>query len=416
MKAVHAFVVHHYWNRAGGGQLICAAIAKVLDFMGFRPLLVSTVRIDISKYPDWFGIDLSNYPIIDLGVELKAFGVYLRLLVSLAIRKALRKYDAELIFTDEYTYKQVLSDLRKRNVKLIEYIHFPIEASFKEEFRQTGVYYGDDPYVLERYGKFPMNIYYKLYLKLLPLFLRDNPFTVASLVLTNSKWTAKLAKMVYGEEPIVLNPPLPPSLGVAEKINSFDSRVNAVVMVGRFSEEKRYHWVIQELPPRLKKICSDAKLYIFGATGTRTAKAYYTKLFELAKSVGLKASSTLDVDADVYLIENAPRSTINSVMDKAKVFLHATINEHWGIAVAEAMARGLPVVVHRSGGAWSDLVYEGGYGFGYTSADEAVEAIAKLMMDSATWRLYSQKAVERAKELTFSRFVEKAALLIKKIL
>jgi hypothetical protein len=55
-----------------------------------------------------------------------------------------------------------------------------------------------------------------------------------------------------------------------------------------FSEEKRYHWVIQELPPRLKKICSDAKLYIFGATGTRTAKAYYTKLFELAKSVGLK--------------------------------------------------------------------------------------------------------------------------------
>jgi hypothetical protein len=234
MKAVHAFVVHHYWNRAGGGQLICAAIAKVLDFMGFRPLLVSTVRIDISKYPDWFGIDLSNYPIIDLGVELKAFGVYLRLLVSLAIRKALRKYDAELIFTDGYTYKQVLSDLRKRNVKLIEYIHFPIEASFKEEFRQIGVYYGDDPYVLERYGKFPMNIYYKLYLKLLPLFLRDNPFTVASLVLTNSKWTAKLAKMVYGEEPIVLNPPLPPSLGVAEKINSFDSRVNAVVMVGRF--------------------------------------------------------------------------------------------------------------------------------------------------------------------------------------
>jgi glycosyltransferase involved in cell wall biosynthesis len=103
-------------------------------------------------------------------------------------------------------------------------------------------------------------------------------------------------------------------------------------------------------------------------------------------------------------------------MDKAKVFLHATINEHWGIAVAEAMARGLPVVVHRSGGAWSDLVYEGGYGFGYTDTDEAVEAIAKLMMDSATWRLYSQKAVERAKELTFSRFVEKAASLIKKIL
>jgi glycosyltransferase involved in cell wall biosynthesis len=78
------------------------------------------------------------------------------------------------------------------------------------------------------------------------------------------------------------------------------------------------------------------------------------------------------------------------------------------------MARGLPVVVHRSGGTWSDLAYEGSYGLGYTSVDEAVEAIAKLMTDSITWRLYSQKAVEKARELTFSRFVEKAASLIKR--
>jgi glycosyltransferase involved in cell wall biosynthesis len=320
MKALHSFVVHHYWNRAGGGQLVCAAVAKVLDFMGFRPVLVSTVKIDVSKYPEWFGIDLSSYPTIDLGVELKAFGIYLRLLVGLAIKKALRKYDVGLIFTDECTYKQVLSDLRKRGAKLIEYIHFPIEASFKEEFRQTGVYYGDDPYVLERYGRFPMNIYYKLYLKLLPLFLRDNPFTIASLVLTNSKWNAKLAKMVYGEEPAVLNPPLPPSLDVAENVKPFDLRDCAVVMVGRFSEEKRYHWVLQEVFPRLKKACGDAKLYIFGATGTRTAKAYYARLFELAKSVGFKASASLGVDADVYLVENAPRSVINDVMDRLGCF------------------------------------------------------------------------------------------------
>ena len=416
MKALRSFVVHHYWNRAGGGQLVCAAVAKVLDFMGFRPVLVSTVKIDVSKYPEWFGIDLSNYPTIDLGVELKAFGIYLRLLVGLAIKRALRKYDVELVFTDECTYKQVLSDLRKRGAELIEYIHFPIEASFKEEFRQTGVYYGDDPYVLERYGKFPMNIYYKLYLKLLQLFLRDNPFTIASLVLTNSKWNAKLAKMIYGEEPVVLNPPLPPSLNVVENAKPFDLRDCAVVMVGRFSEEKRYHWVLQEVFPRLKKACGDAKLYIFGATGTRTAKAYYAKLFELAKSVGFKASASLGVDADAYLVENAPRSVINDVMDRARVFLHATINEHWGIAVAEAMARGLPVVVHKSGGTWSDLASEGLYGLGYTDAEEAAEAIAKLMTNSNTWNLYAQKSIERAKELTFGKFVEKASTLIKKIL
>ncbi|MGC9107299.1 MAG: glycosyltransferase [Infirmifilum sp.] len=58
------------------------------------------------------------------------------------------------------------------------------------------------------------------------------------------------------------------------------------------------------------------------------------------------------------------RTHINEAMDRARAFLHATINEHWGIAVAEAMARGLTPVVHKSGGAWTDLVKLGKYGMG----------------------------------------------------
>jgi len=75
-----------------------------------------------------------------LRIELRAFGIYLRLLVGLVIRKALRKYDAGLIFTDESTYKQVSNE-----------------------------------YLLQAL------------LKVLLFFLRDNPFDNASLVLTNSK-------------------------------------------------------------------------------------------------------------------------------------------------------------------------------------------------------------------------------------
>ena len=413
---MYALIVHHYWNRAGGGQLVCASVSKVLEFMGFDPVLVSTVRIDVSKYPEWFGIDLSRYPRVDLGFELKAFGIYLRLLVGSAIKKALKRYSADLVFTDECTYKRVVDLLKKKKVKLVEYIHFPVEASFREEFRGTGVYYGEDPYVLERYGRFPMNIYYKMYLKLLPFFLRDNPFNDASLVFTNSKWTAELSKIVYGEKPEVLNPPLPPRTGLVENIVPFDIRDNAVVMVGRFSEEKRYHWVIKDVFPKLRKVLGDVKLFIFGATGTRTARMYFSKLIDIARSTEFKVSTILGIDADIYLVENAPRDTINMVMDKAKVFLHATINEHWGIAVAEAMARGLPVVVHRSGGTWSDLAGEGVYGLGYTTDDEAVEMISKVLSDNSTWRYYSTKSIERAKDLTFDRFVEKTSQLIKKIL
>jgi hypothetical protein len=111
--------------------------------MGFKPVLVSTVRIDVSKYPEWFGIDLSGYPVVDLGVRLRAFGIYLRLLVGSSMRKALRRYSAGMIFTDEYTYGRVSGIVRERRIKLIEYVHFPIEASFKKEFSRAGVYYAD---------------------------------------------------------------------------------------------------------------------------------------------------------------------------------------------------------------------------------------------------------------------------------
>lgn len=411
----YAIVAHHYWNRAGGGQLVCAAAAKALDVTGFQPVLVSTVRIDVSKYPEWFGVDLSKYPRVDLGIELRAFGIYLRLLVGLSLSKALRKYRADVIFTDECTYKGVSSAVKKERIKLIEYVHFPVEASFRREFSSTGVYYGEDPYVLERYGRFPMNLYYRLYLRLLPIFLRENPFEVADLVLTNSRWTAELAKRVYGEEPVVLNPPIPPSVEAVEEPRPFEEREDAVVMVGRFSEEKRYHWVIEEVLPRLRREVPSVKLYVFGSTGTRTSRAYYERLVSLASRAGFRVSRELGAGADVYLVENASRATINEVLDRARAFLHATVNEHWGIAVAEAMARGLPVVVHRSGGTWSDLAGEGTYGLGYSTADEACEVLVKVVTDPGRWSHYSTRSTERARELTIERFTRRFVELLRKL-
>jgi glycosyltransferase involved in cell wall biosynthesis len=112
---------------------------------------------------------------------------------------------------------------------------------------------------------------------------------------------------------------------------------------------------------------------------------------------------------------NAPRPEINSLMDRARAFLHATINEHWGIAVAEAMARGLPVVVHKSGGAWSDLLEEGENGLGYETAEEGVAAVAKMLTDRATWSHYSANSLKRVKNIAFDEFQNKIINIIKKL-
>lgn len=413
----YVVVAHRYWNRPGGGEAVCAASAYTFDVMGFTPVLASPVRVDVGGYVDWFGIDLSRYPKVSLySVGLRAFGIYLRFLMGETIRRAVERFGAHIVFVDDGTYKPVEGFIVKSGTKLIEYIHFLHEVSIDKKFKGLGLHYEEDPYVLERYSRFPLNIYWKIYVKLLPRYLRENPFQIASLVLANSRWTANLAKMVYGESPEVLNPPIAPNVEIVEKPREFSERENAVVMLGRFSEEKRYHWVIEEVLPRLRREVPNTKLYIFGGAKTKTALNYLTRLEKIATKNEFKTSRVVDVDADVYLVPDAPRKTINAVMDRAKVFLHATVNEHWGIAVAEAMARGLPVVLHKSGGAWSDLAEEGAYALGYTNSEEAVEAIAELLTDGNKWKTLSTKSVEKAKNLTLEKFVEKLSNMLMRVL
>jgi len=384
----------------------------VFDSLGFTPLLVSPTRIDVSRYPEWFGVDLSAYPTLDLGFELRAFGMYTRLLEGFAINKALKRFDVGIVFKDNPMPRGTVKVAKRHGIKLVEYIHFPAEVFVKGGWVQ----FADDPYHAQRYGKFPMNIYFRVYLALLSRIVRSNPFTDVDLVLSNSEWSANIVKSVYGEKPVVLNPPIPPNVGIVEHAKPFDDRENIVVMVGRFGVEKRYHWVVQEVLPRLKKLVSDVRLYVFGSSKTKSSRGYYRRVMSLALETGLRVSTDIDANAEVYLVENAPRSAINSVMNRAKLFLHAAINEHWGVAVTEAMARSLPVVVHKSGGPWSDIVVGSLHGLGYTTTEEAVEMVSKLLTDSSTWSYYSRKSLERVRELTFNRFIEKATQLIKRIL
>lgn len=62
----------------------------------------------------------------------------------------------------------------------------------------------------------------------------------------------------------------------------------------------------------------------------------------------------------------------------AKVFVHASLQEQWGLVVNEAMAAGLPVIVSKTCGCFSDLVRPGMNGFGFDPASPA--QLADLMM------------------------------------
>jgi glycosyltransferase involved in cell wall biosynthesis len=392
-------VAHHFWDRPGGGELVMASLAVAAERLGYTPVLTSLTKFRVERYVDWFGIDLGRYPVVAGGISLKSFGLYQRLFVWRPVKKALELYSPRLVVIDMPTYKPIVG-----KVPIVEYIHFPLDATFNRRYRHLGFYYRDDPYTSERYGKFPLNIYAAVYARLYPIYARDNPFEVAELVLTNSRWTGEVVKALYGEEPLVLNPPLPPNLGDPGQRASFEEREPCVVMLGRYSHEKRYHWVLERVAPLIVKEVPEVRLVIMGDASTPTSASYYQSLASFAEFRGLKNNVTL--------LKNLSRGEINRVLSSCRVFLHATINEHWGIAVAEAMWHGVPVVVHKSGGAWTDLAQLGEAGIGYKDEGEAVEALARLLSDGKMWRHYSNKSLEKARDLTFEKFVDRATKLL----
>jgi len=121
---------------------------------------------------------------------------------------------------------------------------------------------------------------------------RKNPFESASLVLVNSAWTGNIVRDLYGERPEVLNPPLPPSVEAeaSSPLEPFEERENIAVMLGRFSEEKRYHWVIERVFPKVLKEIEDARLYIIGSSSTPHSKGYLSSLLRLAEKSSMEAS------------------------------------------------------------------------------------------------------------------------------
>lgn len=62
----------------------------------------------------------------------------------------------------------------------------------------------------------------------------------------------------------------------------------------------------------------------------------------------------------------------------AKCFIHASVQEQWGLVVNEAMAAGLPVLVSNRCGCFEDLVKEGINGFGFNPEDQ--QQLTNLML------------------------------------
>ncbi|MBO0889214.1 glycosyltransferase, partial [Candidatus Bathyarchaeota archaeon] len=172
-------------------------------------------------------------------------------------------------------------------------------------------------------------------------------------ILSTSNYTRDVVKRVWERDSLIIYPPCPVNLYESKE----QPKENLVITVGRIVPEKRIE-VFLDIARELPSLA-------FVAIG-RTQEGKETYFEHLLKQKPNNAS-----------IIDLPLREASDILARAKVYVHCTHSEQFGISIVEAMAAGCVPVVHDSGGPREIVTPE--VGFRWLQVDEAVKRIAALM-------------------------------------
>jgi glycosyltransferase involved in cell wall biosynthesis len=102
--------------------------------------------------------------------------------------------------------------------------------------------------------------------------------------------------------------------------------------------------------------------------------------------------------SDVHFVGRVPAENVPTYHRLADLFVLPTLQDNWSLAVAEAMASGLPIITSIYNGLWPDLVKDGENGFVVT-AENAVELAKCIEMFAGTSRDKIDQMGKRSHEL-----------------
>jgi len=214
-----------------------------------------------------------------------------------------------------------------------------------------------------------------------------DPWPYVDVVFVNSKYMMHLAKRYWGEEPYVLQPPIE-----AErfKVLPREERTLEVISVGRLAPDKRYEDLIEAVG-RNSILREVARIRLVGALEN---ERYVRNLLKLIKKYDVKVSFNINTSEERKIC----------LLSKSMVFVNSSKHEHFGINVVEAMASGTPVIVHKSGGPYFDIIDQGAYGLTYSTLDELASNIEIVITNREVWFKYSKLALQRAEFYDFKLF------------
>ncbi len=197
----------------------------------------------------------------------------------------------------------------------------------------------------------------------------------------NSSYTKSMIRTFWGRDAVVVYPPIHPEF--YNPSLTFKERDIDVIFFGQFYRVK-------------------------GFDLTRTLASEGLRVVV----VGAKVHDYVPYSEGVQVYSNVSVPFYTRMLSRSKVYVHARPGEHLGITIVEAMASGCVPVVHKSGGQWTDVVMRGEYGYGWSSTDELVNIVKRLVKDRSLWERSHERALEGSERFHFRRVADKVSRLL----
>jgi glycosyltransferase involved in cell wall biosynthesis len=156
-------------------------------------------------------------------------------------------------------------------------------------------------------------------------FHRDSRYVI------NSHYTAQLFEEAHGIQLPVIHPPIDLS-GRSFSAEDLDQR-DTITFFSRFVDYKRPEMVID-----LARCYPQYRFILMGGVKPRNRR-YFTSL-----------QHEVQADKNISLYENPSDIKVKEELARTRFYIFPAINEHFGIATAEAIASGAIPFVHDSGG------------------------------------------------------------------
>ena len=366
---------------AGGAQRVCLKMVETLKEANHEVTLITLTKSDWPKVQKMLGeVIKPDKEIVLLTKNFRGFDAYKPLFAALAIRNLRRKLQFDLLINSQADILPIEAD--------ILYVHYPTFS----EYESVGI----NP-------KYSKSLFWRLYIAPYKLVHRCfKNYLKAGVLLTNSSYSKKAIREYTGRNSIVIFPPV--EVETFTKASQEVAKENGVVSCGRYSPEKNYESVIE-----VAKRLGDIKFVVVGSFSGKKSSLYYDILSRIISGSHL---------TNVSLLHGLRFDDLLRRYGKAKVYMHAMKNEHFGMTVVEGMAAGLVPVVYRGGGPWEDILRarQGYYGFSYESPEEATIIIRMLIKDESLRKQIVARNQEYVEQFSVSHFKENFMKLVNRVL